>query len=226
MQPSTRDGWPGRSQPQNMFWRVIPSQTTLPPPCSRYLSCGRFSSHTMWRCVRGSRSRRPHFIIFHFVVTVNEISVNRTRIICNLVLSLQSIIFYVVRSPKLKEWLENAEINASLSHTRDKKFVDLDPIFNLNIDEDYDFKESGITRTSFCNVYHEWIVYCVTRRGSGNGQEAIESGRESHLISLCLALSLLGNLEVYVDWRLIFFFLKGRKECIEDLLILNFCGVI
>lgn len=176
--------------------------------------------------MRGSRSRRPHFIIFHFVVTVNEISVNRTRIICNLVLSLQSIIFYVVRSPKLKEWLENAEINASLSHTRDKKFVDLDPIFNLNIDEDYDFKESGITRTSFCNVYHEWIVYCVTRRGSGNGQEAIESGRESHLISLCLALSLLGNLEVYVDWRLIFFFLKGRKECIEDLLILNFCGVM
>ncbi|XP_069973130.1 pecanex-like protein 1 isoform X2 [Penaeus vannamei] len=106
---------------------------------------------------------------------------------------VKSIIFYVVRSPKLKEWLENAEINASLSHTRDKKFVDLDPIFNLNIDEDYDFKESGITRTSFCNVYHEWIVYCVTRRGSGNGQEAIESGRESHLISLCLALSLLGR---------------------------------
>ncbi|XP_042867648.1 pecanex-like protein 1 [Penaeus japonicus] len=109
---------------------------------------------------------------------------------------VKSIIFYVVRSPKLKEWLENAEINASLSHTRDKKFVDLDPIFNLNIDEDYDFKESGITRTSFCNVYHEWIVYCVTRRGGGNGQDAIESGRESHLISLCLALSLLGNRQV------------------------------
>lgn len=97
----------------------------------------------------------------------------------------------MVRSAKLKEWLEKAEIDASLSHTRDKKFVDLDPIFNLNIDEDYDFKESGITRTSFCNVYHEWIVYCVTRREKNN-EEDIESGRESQLISLCLALSLLG----------------------------------
>ncbi|KAG7159248.1 Pecanex-like protein 1-like [Homarus americanus] len=105
---------------------------------------------------------------------------------------VKSIIFYVVRSVKLKEWLEKAEIDASLSHTRDKKFVDLDPIFNLNIDEDYDFKESGITRTSFCNVYHEWIVYCVTRRDR-NDQEQIESSRESQLISLCLALSLLGR---------------------------------
>ncbi|XP_071550449.1 uncharacterized protein pcx isoform X2 [Panulirus ornatus] len=105
---------------------------------------------------------------------------------------VKSIIFYVVRSTKLKEWLEKAEIDASLSHTRDKKFVDLDPIFNLNIDEDYDFKESGITRTSFCNVYHEWIVYCVTRREKNN-EEDVESGRESQLISLCLALSLLGR---------------------------------
>nr|XP_045624558.1 pecanex-like protein 1 isoform X2 [Procambarus clarkii] len=105
---------------------------------------------------------------------------------------VKSIIFYVVRSVKLKEWLEKSEIDASLSHTRDKKFVDLDPIFNLNIDEDYDFKESGITRTSFCNVYHEWIIYCVTRRDRNN-QEQIESSRESQLISLCLALSLLGR---------------------------------
>ncbi|XP_066985160.1 pecanex-like protein 1 isoform X3 [Macrobrachium rosenbergii] len=107
---------------------------------------------------------------------------------------VKSIIFYVVRSSKLKEWLFNSEINAALSHIREKKFVDLDPIFNLNIDEDYDFKESGITRTSFCNIYHDWIVYCMTRREPSSGeQETIESGRESHLISLCLALSLLGR---------------------------------
>ncbi|KAK7081632.1 hypothetical protein SK128_019025 [Halocaridina rubra] len=107
---------------------------------------------------------------------------------------VKSIIFYVVRSAKLKEWLSNSEIEVALSHTRDKKFVDLDPIFNLNIDEDYDFKESGITRSSFCNIYHEWIVYCMTRRESAGGEQVtIESGRDSHLISLCLALSLLGR---------------------------------
>ena len=111
-------------------------------------------------------------------------------------ITFQSIIFYTVRSSRLREWLQKAEIDASLAHTRDKKFVDLDPMFNLNIDEDYDFKESGITRNSFCNVYHEWVVYCVSRRESENPEEReepLESGRESQLISLCLALSLLGE---------------------------------
>ncbi|KAG0727082.1 Pecanex-like protein 1 [Chionoecetes opilio] len=109
---------------------------------------------------------------------------------------VKSIIFYTVRSGRLREWLQKPEINASLAHTRDKKFVDLDPMFNLNIDEDYDFKESGITRNSFCNVYHEWVVYCVSRRESEHPEEREEplgSGRESQLISLCLALSLLGR---------------------------------
>lgn len=46
----------------------------------------------------------------------------------------------------------------------DKNFVDLDPVFNMNIDEDYDFRASGITRNSFCNVYMEWICFCAVKR--------------------------------------------------------------
>lgn len=126
---------------------------------------------------------------------------------------LQSIIFYVVRSSKLREWLSKAEISASLAHTRERKFVDLDPIFNVNIDLDYDVKESGITRSSFCNVYQDWVSYCVSRRGRAGGREEqeereeqegvveeeeeeegeIDCGCDSPLISLCLALSLLGK---------------------------------
>ena len=34
----------------------------------------------------------------------------------------------------------------------------------MNIDEDFDYRASGITRTSFCNVYHEWITFCAQRR--------------------------------------------------------------
>ncbi|XP_076061039.1 pecanex isoform X2 [Oratosquilla oratoria] len=105
---------------------------------------------------------------------------------------VKSIIFYVVRSSKLQEWLSNTEILTALAHTLDKKFVDLDPIFNLNTDEDFDFKESGITRSMFCTVYHEWIVYCVSRRENSE-QEVINTARESSLVSLCLALSLLGR---------------------------------
>ena len=51
-----------------------------------------------------------------------------------------------------------------LEHTTSPGFVDVDPIFNMNIDEDYDFRASGITRNSFCNVYFEWIKYCVQQR--------------------------------------------------------------
>ena len=63
-----------------------------------------------------------------------------------------------------------------LEHTTSPGFVDVDPIFNMNIDEDYDFRASGITRNSFCNIYFEWIKYCVQQRdkvrpatGAGRG---------------------------------------------------------
>jgi hypothetical protein len=50
----------------------------------------------------------------------------------------------------------------------DKNFIDLDPVFNMNIDEDYDFRASGITRNSFCNVYMDWIQYCAMKRSKVN----------------------------------------------------------
>jgi hypothetical protein len=51
---------------------------------------------------------------------------------------------------------------------QDKNFIDLDPVFNMNIDEDYDFRASGITRNSFCNVYMDWIQYCAAKRSEVN----------------------------------------------------------
>lgn len=53
---------------------------------------------------------------------------------------VKSIIYYTIRSPKLDEWLSNAAINEALNATTDKNFVDLDPLFNMNIDEDFDFR--------------------------------------------------------------------------------------
>ena len=65
----------------------------------------------------------------------------------------------------MEEWLKNpAILEALLSIHSDKNFVDLDPLFNMNIDEDFDYRASGITRTSFCNIYHDWITYCAQRR--------------------------------------------------------------
>lgn len=74
---------------------------------------------------------------------------------------VKSIVFYAIKSAKLKQWLENSDITEALKPTRN--FVDLDPVFNMNIDEDFDFRASGITRSSFCNVYLDWIQFCAAK---------------------------------------------------------------
>ena len=59
---------------------------------------------------------------------------------------VKSIIYYTVRSPMLDEWLHNAAIVEALAPNKDKNFVDLDPLFNMHFDQDYDFRATGITR--------------------------------------------------------------------------------
>ena len=85
---------------------------------------------------------------------------------------IKSIIYYTVRSPKLMEWLQNDSILTAIRSTCDKNFVDLDPIFNPNIDEDFDSRNSGISRTSYCNSYLAWIQHCCQARDRsiGNGE--------------------------------------------------------
>ncbi|XP_060663565.1 protein pecanex [Drosophila nasuta] len=77
---------------------------------------------------------------------------------------IKSIIYYVVKNPKLEQWLSSGPIQEALQHTLSRQFVDLDPIFNFNLDEDFDFRAVGITRSSFCYVYLKWINYCVDKR--------------------------------------------------------------
>lgn len=76
----------------------------------------------------------------------------------------QGIIYYVVASPKLEEWLANETMKDGLRGCGARNYVDLDPTFNPNIDEDYDHRLAGISRDSFCGVYLAWIQYCNSRR--------------------------------------------------------------
>ena len=78
--------------------------------------------------------------------------------------SAQSIIYYTVRSPKLEQWLDNTSIQDGLRPFSESNYVEVDPTFNIHIDEDYDHRVSGISRTSFCNVYLDWIEFCASRR--------------------------------------------------------------
>lgn len=80
------------------------------------------------------------------------------------VVSLQSIIYYTVRSPKLETWLSTPTVIEALTPTLDKSYVDLDLLFNMHVDDDFDRNLSGISRRSFCEVYLEWIQHCSSRR--------------------------------------------------------------
>ncbi|XP_059045383.1 pecanex-like protein 1 [Achroia grisella] len=103
---------------------------------------------------------------------------------------VKSIIYYTIQSSKLEEWLASPVLIEALKPMNERSFVDLDPIFNVNLDEDYDFRASGITRSRFCAVYQEWVGHCAMRRGAGWRRRA---GKEPALVTLCFALSLLGR---------------------------------
>uniref|UniRef100_A0A182SU26 Pecanex-like protein n=1 Tax=Anopheles maculatus TaxID=74869 RepID=A0A182SU26_9DIPT len=77
---------------------------------------------------------------------------------------VKSIIYYTLRSPKLTSWLQSQAIEEALEHTTDRQFVDLDPVFNINLDDDYDSRAAGITRSSFWCVYGEWIQFCSDKK--------------------------------------------------------------
>uniref|UniRef100_A0A452G768 Pecanex-like protein n=1 Tax=Capra hircus TaxID=9925 RepID=A0A452G768_CAPHI len=77
---------------------------------------------------------------------------------------VKGIIYYVTTSSKLEEWLANETMQEGLRLCADRNYVDVDPTFNPNIDEDYDHRLAGISRESFCVIYLSWIEYCSSRR--------------------------------------------------------------
>uniref|UniRef100_A0A8C6UU85 Pecanex-like protein n=1 Tax=Neogobius melanostomus TaxID=47308 RepID=A0A8C6UU85_9GOBI len=101
---------------------------------------------------------------------------------------VKGIIYYVVESPKLEEWLANETMKDGLRGCTERNYVDLDPTFNPNIDEDYDHRLAGISRDSFCSIYLGWIQYCNSRR-----TKPLESEKDSALVLLCFGLCVLGR---------------------------------
>ncbi|XP_077394460.1 pecanex-like protein 1 isoform X2 [Festucalex cinctus] len=101
---------------------------------------------------------------------------------------VKGIIYYVVASPKLEEWLSNETMKEGLRACGERNYVDLDPTFNPNIDEDYDHRLAGVSRDSFCSVYLGWIQYCNSRR-----DKPLNNERDSPLVLLCFGLCVLGR---------------------------------
>ncbi|XP_074440906.1 pecanex-like protein 1 isoform X9 [Larus michahellis] len=101
---------------------------------------------------------------------------------------VKGIIYYVTTSPKLEEWLANETMQEGLRLCTDRNYVDVDPTFNPNIDEDYDHRLAGISRESFCMIYLNWIEYCCSRR-----EKPLDSSKDSPLVTLCYGLCVLGR---------------------------------
>ncbi|XP_030627629.1 pecanex-like protein 1 isoform X3 [Chanos chanos] len=101
---------------------------------------------------------------------------------------VKGIIYYVVASPKLQEWLANEAMQEGLRSCGERNYVDLDPTFNPNIDEDYDHRLAGISKDSFCAVYLSWIQYCNSRRA-----KPLDCEKDSPLVLLCYGLCVLGR---------------------------------
>lgn len=107
---------------------------------------------------------------------------------------IKAIIYYCVTSKSLLKWIAHSEIKTAISCMRDPNYVELDPIFNASVDEDYDFRASGITRSSFCAVYREWIEYCLKQRNKSTKSELeLDEEKLQMIISLCCCLSLLAR---------------------------------
>uniref|UniRef100_A0A3B3CSB8 Pecanex-like protein n=1 Tax=Oryzias melastigma TaxID=30732 RepID=A0A3B3CSB8_ORYME len=102
---------------------------------------------------------------------------------------VKGIIFYVIASSKLEEWLANETMREGLRGCGERNYVDLDPTFNPNIDEDYDHRLAGISRDSFCGVYLGWIQYCNSRRA----KQPLDCEKDSPLVLLCFGLCVLGR---------------------------------
>ncbi|XP_057638073.1 pecanex-like protein 1 isoform X5 [Chionomys nivalis] len=101
---------------------------------------------------------------------------------------VKGIIYYVTASSKLEEWLANETMQEGLRLCADRNYVDVDPTFNPNIDEDYDHRLAGISRESFCVIYLNWIEYCSSRRA-----KPLDVDRDSSLVTLCYGLCVLGR---------------------------------
>ncbi|XP_019374686.1 PREDICTED: pecanex-like protein 1 isoform X5 [Gavialis gangeticus] len=101
---------------------------------------------------------------------------------------VKGIIYYVTASPKLEEWLANETMQEGLRLCADRNYVDVDPTFNPNIDEDYDHRLAGISRESFCVIYLNWIEYCCSRR-----EKPLDASKDSSLVTLCYGLCVLGR---------------------------------
>ncbi|CAG0914458.1 unnamed protein product [Notodromas monacha] len=98
---------------------------------------------------------------------------------------VKSLIYYVLQAGSLENWLSNETMLAALKPMEEDSYVDLDPVFHSSIDEDYDFRLLGVSKSRFLDVYQDWLKYVNSRRSKPLSQEAL-AGVATLCFGLCL----------------------------------------
>ncbi|CAH8515367.1 unnamed protein product [Schistosoma rodhaini] len=100
------------------------------------------------------------------------------------------IIYYVCKLPNLSNRLTQLTPCLDSNRFLSPDYFDLDPVFFKAIDDDFDEDVSGVTKQRFIQIYSDWIAYCLKKQ---IGNSSVPCGPDSPVVSLCLALSLLGR---------------------------------
>jgi len=128
---------------------------------------------------------------------VNFFSLRRTLID----FYIKSSIFYLIRSPKLIEWLRNENISKELEKFTEN-YIDYDVCFDSNMDVDFDFQQKGVTLAKFSNNFLKWINHCKhqnlnrikknlkSKKNANLLESCLNDSSSSVLVRFCFALSL------------------------------------
>ncbi|CDW54210.1 pecanex protein 1 [Trichuris trichiura] len=110
-------------------------------------------------------------------------------------LYVKCIIYFAIKSNRITDWLQLESIIDVLDLVQyNPEYVDVDPTFCYQNDEDYDVKRNGISYESFCVVYLSWITCCADRSPKSLTEETKYGNQvRKMVVALCYLLSLFGR---------------------------------
>ncbi|KFD64034.1 hypothetical protein M514_08640 [Trichuris suis] len=110
-------------------------------------------------------------------------------------LYVKCIIYFAIKSNRITDWLQLESIIDVLDLVQyNPEYVDVDPTFCYQNDEDYDVKRNGISYESFCVVYLSWITCCADRSGKSLTEDTKYGNQvRKMVVALCYLLSLFGR---------------------------------
>lgn len=86
----------------------------------------------------------------------------------------QCIIYLLIKSPRVLTLLASDDLKAALDALHHEGYVELDPLFDSNRNEDHVHRFRGVTRAAFVNKYRDFILLCRNRHLSEEVSSIIE----------------------------------------------------